>query len=148
MPLLPEEASFTWLGLGLLTPSLCRRCCCCSTGLRALIYSGDHDLCVPHTGSEAWTAAIHRRTPQKEADSETDDYDSAEAAAAAGVIHAWQPWFNSESPKPQVAGYMVEYDSGMIYATVKGAGALEWLQLTLLGLRLYGFARCDRTLDP
>ena len=26
-----------------------------ATGLRALIYSGDHDMAVPHTGSEAWT---------------------------------------------------------------------------------------------
>jgi hypothetical protein len=26
-------------------------------GLRALIYSGDHDMAVPHTGSEAWCAA-------------------------------------------------------------------------------------------
>lgn len=28
------------------------------TGLRALIYSGDHDMAVPHTGSEAWTADL------------------------------------------------------------------------------------------
>lgn len=27
-------------------------------GLRVLIYSGDHDMCVPHTGSEAWTRAL------------------------------------------------------------------------------------------
>eukprot|EP00775_Hariotina_reticulata_P001910 gene1910-2243_t len=56
-------------------------------GLKALIYSGDHDMCVPHTGSEAWT-----------------------------------PWYNSEVPR-QVAGYVVEYDSGLTYATVKGAEA-------------------------
>ncbi|KAK9815230.1 hypothetical protein WJX72_000376 [[Myrmecia] bisecta] len=29
-----------------------------SRGLRALIYSGDHDLVVPHTGTEAWTAGL------------------------------------------------------------------------------------------
>lgn len=46
-----------------------------------------------------------------------------EAAAAAGIVTPWQPWFNSETPKPQVAGYMVVYDSGMTYATIKGAGA-------------------------
>lgn len=27
---------------------------CRTAGLRALIYSGDHDMAVPHTGSEAW----------------------------------------------------------------------------------------------
>eukprot|EP00878_Enallax_costatus_P001458 GHUV01001609.1.p1 GENE.GHUV01001609.1~~GHUV01001609.1.p1 ORF type:complete len:561 (+),score=169.12 GHUV01001609.1:237-1919(+) len=95
-------------------------------GLRALIYSGDHDLCVPHTGSEAWTAAIHRKPTQSKptarSDSSSSSSDDAAEAAAAGVVTPWQPWFNSESPKPQVAGYMVEYDSGMTYATVKGAG--------------------------
>ena len=30
----------------------------CCVGLRVLIYSGDHDMCVPHTGSEAWTRAL------------------------------------------------------------------------------------------
>jgi serine carboxypeptidase-like clade 1 len=28
-------------------------------GLRALVYSGDHDMCVPHTGSEAWYICIY-----------------------------------------------------------------------------------------
>lgn len=30
-------------------------------GLRVLIYSGDHDMCVPHTGSEAWTRGLGLR---------------------------------------------------------------------------------------
>ncbi|PNX89921.1 serine carboxypeptidase 20-like protein, partial [Trifolium pratense] len=29
-----------------------------SKGYRALIYSGDHDMCVPFTGTEAWTRSI------------------------------------------------------------------------------------------
>ncbi|OIW01325.1 hypothetical protein TanjilG_10486 [Lupinus angustifolius] len=29
-----------------------------SNGYRALIFSGDHDLCVPYTGSEAWTSSL------------------------------------------------------------------------------------------
>ena len=23
-----------------------------------LVYNGDHDMCVPHTGAEAWTASL------------------------------------------------------------------------------------------
>ena len=33
-------------------------CSLLAPGLRALIYSGDHDMCVPHTGSEAWTRSL------------------------------------------------------------------------------------------
>jgi len=68
-------------------------------GLRALIYSGDHDLCVPHTGSEAWTSGLgfNVKTP-------------------------WQPWYVKDEGYKQVAGYYVEYESGLTYATVKGAG--------------------------
>ena len=40
-----------------------------SAGLRVLIYSGDHDMCVPHTGSEAWTRALGLK-----------------------VKHPWRPW--------------------------------------------------------
>ncbi|KAL6576845.1 hypothetical protein OROMI_011121 [Orobanche minor] len=29
-----------------------------SRGYRALIYSGDHDMCVPYTGSEAWVRSV------------------------------------------------------------------------------------------
>ncbi|EFJ40593.1 hypothetical protein VOLCADRAFT_108101 [Volvox carteri f. nagariensis] len=39
-------------------------------GLRALIYSGDHDMAVPHTGSEAWTGDL-----------------------GFPVKTPWQPWF-------------------------------------------------------
>jgi hypothetical protein len=94
-------------------------------------------LQVPHTGSEAWTAAIHRKKPQptaaaaaaaaaadapnyQGADDDFADEDAAEAAAA-GIVAPWQPWYNSQQPA-QVAGYVVEYDSGLTYATVKGAG--------------------------
>lgn len=40
-------------------------------GLTALIYSGDHDMAVPHTGSEAWTAAMGSRL---------------------GLVRPWAPW--------------------------------------------------------
>ncbi|GFR49252.1 hypothetical protein Agub_g11267, partial [Astrephomene gubernaculifera] len=65
-------------------------------GLRALIYSGDHDMAVPHTGSEAWTAEL--------------GYE---------VEAGWRPWFVADE---QVAGYVVRYVHGLSYATVKGAG--------------------------
>ncbi|KAG2483710.1 hypothetical protein HYH03_017428 [Edaphochlamys debaryana] len=65
-------------------------------GLRALIYSGDHDMAVPHTGSEAWTSEL-----------------------GYPVKSAWAPWFVADG---QVAGYRVEYGHGLTYATVKGAG--------------------------
>ncbi|MEW5300498.1 MAG: hypothetical protein WDW36_003428 [Sanguina aurantia] len=64
-------------------------------GLRALIYSGDHDMAVPHTGSEAWTSGMGRET-----------------------VRPWGPWLVGDG---QVAGYAVAYDK-LTYATVKGAG--------------------------
>jgi len=69
-------------------------------GYRALIYSGDHDMCVPHTGSEAWTKAM-----------------------GLPVIDAWRAWMVGDD---QVAGYSVTYKSNstanLTYATVMGAG--------------------------
>jgi len=65
-------------------------------GLRALIYSGDHDLAVPHTGSERWTAELGLEE-----------------------VTGWAPWLVADN---QVAGYAVEYEGGLSYATVKGAG--------------------------
>lgn len=89
-------------------------------GLRALIYSGDHDLCVPHTGSEAWTSAMHR-SDSEECNLADEGADDSQLAKCDGVVNPWQPWYNSDSPK-QVAGYVVDYTSGLSYATVKGAG--------------------------
>ena len=48
--------------------------------MQVLIYSGDHDMCVPHTGSEAWTASL--KLPAAE---------------------PWRPWLFDDS---QVAGYV------------------------------------------
>lgn len=64
--------------------------------LRALVYSGDADLAVPHTGSERWTSQLGY--PVKE---------------------EWGPWYYDNH---QVAGYAVEYYGGLTYATIKGAG--------------------------
>jgi len=36
-----------------------QRLTCPSPSARSvLVFSGDHDMCVPHTGSEAWTSAL------------------------------------------------------------------------------------------
>ncbi|KAL4430952.1 hypothetical protein ABPG75_006208 [Micractinium tetrahymenae] len=66
-------------------------------GLTALVYSGDHDMAVPHTGSEAWTSALGARL---------------------GLVRPWAPWHIGDH---QVAGYSVHY-RGLVYATVRGAG--------------------------
>jgi len=63
-------------------------------GYRVLIYSGDSDMCVPNTGSEAWTDSLNLP-----------------------VVDEWRPWFLGQ----QVAGYVREY-KGLTYATIKGAG--------------------------
>lgn len=68
-----------------------------SRGLRGLIFSGDHDMAVPHTGSEAWTAWL---------------------GSELGVERKWAPWLTADH---QVAGYAVHY-RGLVYATVRGAG--------------------------
>ncbi|KAK7269059.1 hypothetical protein RIF29_21774 [Crotalaria pallida] len=64
-------------------------------GYRALIYSGDHDMCVPFTGTEAWTRYMGYK-----------------------IVDEWRPWFSNQ----QVAGYLQGYDHNLIFLTVKGAG--------------------------
>ncbi|CAN6242191.1 unnamed protein product [Urochloa humidicola] len=64
-------------------------------GYRVLIYSGDHDLCVPFTGTEAWVKSIGYQ-----------------------VADRWRPWYYGN----QVAGYTQGYDHNLTFLTVKGAG--------------------------
>lgn len=66
-----------------------------SRGFRALIYSGDHDMCVPYTGSEAWTRSM--------------GYE---------IVDEWRPWI----VKQQVAGYIQGYGNNLTFLTVKGSG--------------------------
>lgn len=69
-----------------------------NTSLRALIYSGDHDLSIPHIGTREWIQSLNMSN---------DEY--------------WQPW----SVDGQVSGYYEKYkhdDFSMTFATVKGAG--------------------------
>ncbi|CAL5028222.1 unnamed protein product [Urochloa decumbens] len=64
-------------------------------GYRVLIYSGDHDLCVPFTGTEAWVKSIGYQ-----------------------VVDRWRPWYYGN----QVAGYTQGYDHNLTFLTIKGAG--------------------------
>ncbi|KAK9756278.1 hypothetical protein RND81_01G086400 [Saponaria officinalis] len=64
-------------------------------GIRAFIYSGDHDMCVPYTGSEAWTKSLGYK-----------------------IVDAWRPWFTNN----QVAGYTQGYDKNLTFLTIKGSG--------------------------
>ncbi|XP_054782218.1 serine carboxypeptidase-like 20 isoform X2 [Prosopis cineraria] len=66
-----------------------------SRGYRALIYSGDHDMCVPFTGSQAWTRSMGYK-----------------------VVDEWRPWIVNN----QVAGYIQGYDKNLTFMTIKGAG--------------------------
>jgi len=65
-----------------------------SQGVRILIYSGDADMCVPHTGSEAWTESLNLP-----------------------LVDEWRPWLVDN----QVGGYVRAY-KGLTFATIKGAG--------------------------
>eukprot|EP00897_Mesotaenium_endlicherianum_P002009 jgi/Mesen1/1836/ME000142S00994 len=64
-------------------------------GYRALIYSGDHDMCVPYTGSELWTRNL-----------------------GYAVTDKWRPWYLAG----QVAGYTRGYDHNLTFATIAGSG--------------------------
>ncbi|KAI3878180.1 hypothetical protein MKX03_029423 [Papaver bracteatum] len=56
---------------------------------------GDHDMCVPYTGSEAWTRSL--------------GYE---------IVDEWRPWYFND----QVAGYTQGYAHNLTFLTVKGSG--------------------------
>ncbi|WCJ18020.1 serine carboxypeptidase-like 7 [Euphorbia peplus] len=67
-------------------------------GLQVLVFSGDHDMIMPHNGVEKWITSLGL----------TIDSD-------------WRPWFI----EGQVAGYTTKYTNDgyrLTYATIKGAG--------------------------
>ncbi|XP_027334977.1 serine carboxypeptidase-like 20 [Abrus precatorius] len=66
-----------------------------SKGYRALIFSGDHDMCVPFTGSQAWTRSVGYK-----------------------IVDEWRPWMSNN----QVAGFTQGYDKNLTFLTIKGAG--------------------------
>ncbi|KAK9919235.1 hypothetical protein M0R45_027844 [Rubus argutus] len=64
-------------------------------GYKALIFSGDHDMCVPYTGSQAWTRSLGYK-----------------------IVDQWRSWQSND----QVAGYLQAYENNLTFLTVKGAG--------------------------
>ncbi|CAL0304578.1 unnamed protein product [Lupinus luteus] len=66
-----------------------------SQGYRALIFSGDHDLCVPYTGSQAWTSSMGYK-----------------------IVDEWRPWLVDG----QVAGFTQGYEKNLTFTTIKGSG--------------------------
>ncbi|KAG5603188.1 hypothetical protein H5410_034558 [Solanum commersonii] len=64
-------------------------------GYRALIYSGDHDMCVPYTGSEKWTSSL-----------------------GYAIVDEWRPWYTKE----KIQGYTQGYANNLTFLTIKGSG--------------------------
>jgi len=65
-----------------------------AAGYQLLIYSGDVDMCIPYTGTEAWTTSL-----------------------GLPVLQDWAPW----RVDFQVAGYVKMYQQ-LTFVTVKGSG--------------------------
>ncbi|TXG48813.1 hypothetical protein EZV62_024688 [Acer yangbiense] len=66
-------------------------------GYRALIYSGDHDMCVPFTGTQAWTRSL-----------------------GYNIVEEWRPWYPTD--QDVASGYLQGYDHNLTFFTIKGAG--------------------------
>ncbi|KAF5747528.1 serine carboxypeptidase-like 20 [Tripterygium wilfordii] len=66
-----------------------------TAGYRALIFSGDHDMVVPFTGTQRWIKSL--------------GYE---------IVDEWRQWTVNE----QVAGILQEYDHELTFLTIKGAG--------------------------
>ncbi|KAI3701682.1 hypothetical protein L6452_26936 [Arctium lappa] len=64
-------------------------------GYRSLIYSGDHDMVIPHQSTEAWIKYLNY-----------------------SITNQWRSW----KYRGQIAGYTESYSNMMTYATVKGGG--------------------------
>ncbi|KAG6493175.1 hypothetical protein ZIOFF_048152 [Zingiber officinale] len=64
-------------------------------GYRALVYSGDHDLMVPFSGTIQWVKSLN-----------------------SSIVEDWRSWHVGG----QVAGYTITYSNNLTFATVKSAG--------------------------
>ncbi|KAB1208311.1 Serine carboxypeptidase-like 18 [Morella rubra] len=87
------------------------------TGLRALIYSGDHDISVPYIATLAWIKAL-----------------------GVAVFDEWRPWFVDG----QIAGYQVKFMNDhyrLTYVTGAGHTAPEYKHKETLAMVDRFFAR-------
>ncbi|XP_078177550.1 serine carboxypeptidase-like 18 isoform X1 [Carex rostrata] len=66
-----------------------------TSGYRALVYSGDHDMDMPYLGTEAWVRSLNF-----------------------AIVDDWRAWYSGG----QVAGFTRSYSNNLTFATVKGAG--------------------------
>ncbi|CAL9159742.1 serine carboxypeptidase-like 17 isoform X2 [Musa acuminata AAA Group] len=82
-----------------------------SSGYRALVYSGDHDMLIPFVGTNHWTRSLNF-----------------------SVIDNWRSWHVDG----QVAGYATTYSNNLTFVTVKGAGhtAVEYKNKECLAMIL------------
>ncbi|KAJ9705323.1 hypothetical protein PVL29_003387 [Vitis rotundifolia] len=69
-----------------------------NSGLQVLVFSGDHDMVIPHVGIEQWIKSLN-----------------------ISIDKDWRPWYVDG----QVAGYTRKYTNNgyrLTYSTIKGAG--------------------------
>ncbi|VAH94727.1 unnamed protein product [Triticum turgidum subsp. durum] len=64
-------------------------------GYRALVYSGDHDLQVPHLSTQAWIRSLNF-----------------------SIVDDWRAWHLGG----QAAGFTISYANNLTFATIKGGG--------------------------
>ncbi|KAL7690788.1 putative peptidase S10, serine carboxypeptidase, alpha/Beta hydrolase [Plasmopara halstedii] len=83
-------------------------------GLKVLIYSGDSDSVVNFMGTQRWI---------------TEDY-----GLALKPVSPWRAWLG---PDDQIAGYHQQFELGLTFKTVKGAGHMVPAVRPLHGLHLF-----------
>ncbi|KAM3237710.1 serine carboxypeptidase-like 9 [Capsicum annuum] len=76
-------------------------------GYRSLIYSGDHDMVVPYTSTEAWIRSLNY-----------------------SIVNDWRPW----NVDGQVAGYTRTYSNKMTFATGGGHTTPEYKPVECLAM--------------
>ncbi|GFR47312.1 hypothetical protein Agub_g8999 [Astrephomene gubernaculifera] len=93
-------------------------------GIRALVYSGDHDMVVPHTGTAAWLYG--------------------EAGGLGGPEGPLRPWMMGG----QIMGFTARFRSGsrLRFASVKGAGHMVPQSRPAQALHLLGAFLYDKEL--
>ncbi|ERN01902.1 serine carboxypeptidase 1 isoform X2 [Amborella trichopoda] len=79
-------------------------------GYRAFIYNGDHDMVVSYLATMEWIKLLNYTEIEK-----------------------WQPWFVGD----QIAGYAIQYEHNLLYATFRGSGHTVPEYTPIEGLEAY-----------